>query len=211
VRFELTLPGPSCRCLLPLGYEGIGAATRCRPGSPAVRERGRSRARRPSWRPRARTWTFLIQSQACCRITPVSIGTGGAIRTRTGRGLGPRSPAIGLRPRAPPEPRTPFPGVRARCITRHACGAWSNPAGSNGYPPEPSARHSGLQATFRWSGTRDSNPHSQLGRLAPCHWANAAWWLLARSNRRPAGFQPAALPSELKSHEAQDSLDRHDI
>jgi hypothetical protein len=76
VRFELTLPGPSCRCLLPLGYEGIGAATRCRPGSPAVRERGRSRARRPSWRPRTRTWTFLIQSQACCRITPVSISCG---------------------------------------------------------------------------------------------------------------------------------------
>jgi hypothetical protein len=141
VRFELTLPGASCRCLLPLGYEGVEAATRCRPGSPAVRERGRSRARRPSWRPRARTWTFLIQSQACCRITPVSIGTGGEIRTRTHTGFEPAvSTLIGLRPRAPPEARTLFPGVRARCITRHACGASSEWPGSNGRPRAPEAR-----------------------------------------------------------------------
>ena len=34
---------------LPIGLQAHGAATRCRPGSPAVRERGRSRARRRSW------------------------------------------------------------------------------------------------------------------------------------------------------------------
>jgi hypothetical protein len=45
---------------------------------------------RHSWRPRARTWTFLIQGQACCRITPVSIGTGDASRTRMPRGLSSR-------------------------------------------------------------------------------------------------------------------------
>jgi hypothetical protein len=42
------------------------------------------------------------------------------------RGLGSRGlPVASLPHGAPPEARTPFPGVRAQCITRHACGAWS--------------------------------------------------------------------------------------
>jgi hypothetical protein len=58
-------------------------------------------------------------------VRPTGIGTGGAIRTRTAQDLSLLSAAIGLRPRAPPEARTPFPAVRAQCITRHACGAES--------------------------------------------------------------------------------------
>jgi hypothetical protein len=85
-------PQPCASTIPPRAH---GAATRCRPGSPAVRERGRSRARRPSWRPRARTWTLLIQSQACYRITPVSIGTGGATRTPIPQGLSLRPLPLG--------------------------------------------------------------------------------------------------------------------
>jgi hypothetical protein len=53
VRFERTHSHVLNVTPLPLGYEDMRAATRCRPGSPAVRERGRSRARRhascPPW------------------------------------------------------------------------------------------------------------------------------------------------------------------
>jgi hypothetical protein len=40
-------------------------------------------------------------------------------------------PVASLPRGAPPEARTPFPGVRAQCITRHACGAWSGVGESN--------------------------------------------------------------------------------
>jgi hypothetical protein len=60
-------------------------------------------------------------------VGPAGISTGGASRTRMPRGLGSRGLPVASLPRAPPEARTPFPGVRAQCITRHACGAPSGP------------------------------------------------------------------------------------
>ena len=56
-------------------------------------------------------------------VGPAGTGTGGASRTRIPRGLSSRGLPVASLPRAPPEARTPFPGVRAQCITRHACGA----------------------------------------------------------------------------------------
>jgi hypothetical protein len=58
-------------------------------------------------------------------VTPVSIEYGRRDSNAHLAELESAVSAVGLRPRTPPESRTPFPGVRARCITRHACGAWS--------------------------------------------------------------------------------------
>jgi hypothetical protein len=73
-------------------------------------------------------WTARLHPE--CGVLPVGpagIGTGGASRTRIPRGLSSRGLPVASLPRAPPEARTPFPGVRAQCITRHACGARSGP------------------------------------------------------------------------------------
>ena len=75
--------------------------------------------------------------------------------------------------RAPPEPRTLFPGVRARCITRHACSAQSP--------------------------TGELNPAHQLGRLAHHHNACEAQWFPEDSNLAPAALHAAALPDELEN------------
>lgn len=61
-RFERALPGASCQCLLPLGYEGPEPPPGADPGSPALRERGRSRARRRSCPPWIRTTTIRAQN-----------------------------------------------------------------------------------------------------------------------------------------------------
>jgi hypothetical protein len=62
----------SCWRLCLIGLRAHGAAIRCRPGSPAVRERGRSRARRRSWGTWTRTRTSVgrlpVQSRACCQL-----------------------------------------------------------------------------------------------------------------------------------------------
>jgi hypothetical protein len=121
-RFERALPGASCQCLLPLGYEGPEPPPGADPGHPlyesgAAAVRGGEAARR-GFEPR--------QPRPERGVLPVrrtGIGTGGAIRTRTAQDLSLLSAAIGLRPRAPPEARTPFPGLRVQCITCHACGA----------------------------------------------------------------------------------------
>jgi hypothetical protein len=69
---------------------------------------------------------------SCPAVSRPGIGTGDASRTRMPRGLGSRGLPVASLPRgAPPEARTPFPGVRAQCITRHACGAWSGIQESN--------------------------------------------------------------------------------
>jgi hypothetical protein len=65
---------PSTVPVYQLRHERKRAATRGRTGPSAVRRRSRSRARRRSWGTRDRTWTLLIQSQACCLITPLPIG-----------------------------------------------------------------------------------------------------------------------------------------
>jgi hypothetical protein len=124
VRLELTLPGPSCRCLLPLGYEGSEPPPGADPGHPlyesgAAAVRGGKAARR-GFEPRPPR-----PERGVLPVRRTGIGTGGAIRTRTGQDLSLLSAAIGLRPRAPPGSRSPFSGLRVQCITRHACGAQS--------------------------------------------------------------------------------------
>ena len=57
-------PCPSTR----LRHERMRAATRCRPGSSAVRRRSRSRARRQSCRSRIRTCTYMDQNHASCPV-----------------------------------------------------------------------------------------------------------------------------------------------
>jgi hypothetical protein len=70
-------------------------------------------------------------------VGPAGISTGGASRTRIPRGLSSRGLPVASLPRAPPEARTPFPGVRAQCITRHACGAQSGPPRIRTGKPSP--------------------------------------------------------------------------
>jgi hypothetical protein len=59
-----------------VGLRGRGAATRCRPGSPALRGRGRSRARRQSWPSWLRTRKLRVQGPAGLPIPPMAIGCG---------------------------------------------------------------------------------------------------------------------------------------
>lgn len=115
---------------LPVGVRAPKAATRCRPGPPAVRERGRSRARRQAAR-RGFEPRPPRPERGVLPVRRTGIGTGGAIRTGTGQDLSLLSAAIGLRPRAPPGSRSPFSGLRVQCITSHACGAWSRTGESN--------------------------------------------------------------------------------
>jgi hypothetical protein len=55
-----------------------------------------------------------------------------------------------------------------------------------------------------WCGRRDSNSHDQ-GSLPPQDSVSAnstttAWWALQDSNLRPIGYEPTALPAELRAH-----------
>ena len=52
------------------------------------------------------------------------------------------------------------------------------------------------QQFFLWSGWRESDPRSQLGKLEFCHWTTSAWSLWAGSNRRPVDYESTALPTE---------------
>ena len=123
---------PQRRASYLLGYEDMRAATRCRPGSSAVRRRSRSRARRRGWGTRARTWTLLGQNQMCCLITPFPIEYAGRdLNPQTARFELASFAGLALPARAPPEARTPFPGLRVRCITRHACGAQKSRTGES--------------------------------------------------------------------------------
>lgn len=76
-------------------------------------------------------------------------------RTAAGQGFEPRlagsGPAVlpvrrsGIAVRAPPGTRTPFPGLRVQCITRHACGAQRSRVDHRGLEPRTSClrhRHS---------------------------------------------------------------------
>jgi hypothetical protein len=129
VRFERTLPSASCWCLLPLGYEDIRAATRCRSGSPALRGRGRSRARRQSYQGWNRTSVLLIQSQGgmpathlvsreAIRFTVRAAG----VEPAPGRGLGSMplrwaTPACAARA-SNPVPRIKSPLHHPSCLRR---------------------------------------------------------------------------------------------
>src|ERR1700683_5805128 len=76
----------TARLLMPvppaIWLRGLRAATRCRPGPPAVRERGRSRARRQAAR-RGFEPRPPRPERGVLPVRRTGIGTGGAIRTRT--------------------------------------------------------------------------------------------------------------------------------
>ena len=96
------------------GDEDIGAAVRCRSGPPALRGRGRSRARRHGFRGWARTSEGRGQGPAGDADAPPGTGTGDASRTRTPRGLSSRGlPVASLPHGAPPGPRTPYPWIKS--------------------------------------------------------------------------------------------------
>ena len=67
---------------------------------------------------------LLIQSQACCRITPFPIGAGGGSRTRTSswahQVLSLARLPVTPRPRAPPGIRTPSPPIKSRVLHRYS-------------------------------------------------------------------------------------------
>jgi hypothetical protein len=67
---------PSTKPVFLFAARAHGAATRCRPGSPAVRKRGRSRARRRSWPSSPRTRKLRVQSPADLPILPMAIKCG---------------------------------------------------------------------------------------------------------------------------------------
>jgi hypothetical protein len=176
VRFERTLPSSSCWCLLPLGYEDSGAAVRCRSGPPALRRRGRSRARRRGFRGWTRTSDGRGQGPAGDPNAPPGTGAGGEIRTLTQPGLS--RPGIPVPCHARIVRRQGLepclPGLRVQCFTRIARGAPS--------------------------GMQESDPHSQAwmtGTLNHC--VNAAEWFPEGSNLAPADLHSAALPDELEN------------
>ncbi len=119
------------------------AAVRCRTEPLALRRRGRSRARRHSWPPWSRTRKFRGQGPAGLPIPSVAIEYERRDSNRHCADFGAYLCQLELRPRAPPGSRTPFPGLRVRCITSHACGAQrrrreSNPRDQGGSPaPKP--------------------------------------------------------------------------
>jgi hypothetical protein len=106
-------------------------------------------------------------------VRRTGIGTGGAIRTRTGQDLSLLSAAIGLRPCAPPGSRTPFPWIKSPvhhplCLRR-------------------SERIAGIEPAFSaWRAA--ALPLSYI-RVVPAGIEPAS-----------AGFQPAANPSQLENH-----------
>jgi hypothetical protein len=76
-----------------------------------------------------------------------------------------RYPRFPSRPRAPPEARTPFSGLRVRCITRHACGAERTMVGKQGLEPRPlGPGPSALILTPHPGGP----PRIRTGKPSPC-------------------------------------------
>src|SRR5450759_82398 len=102
-RFELALPTTSPSCLLPLGLRGLGAATRCRPGPPALRGRGHKPcATAQQLGNQDSNLDRQLQRLPCCQLHHSPSSTGGGIRTRTPRGLSSRGLPVASLPRAPP-------------------------------------------------------------------------------------------------------------
>jgi hypothetical protein len=58
-----------------LVYEDMEPPPGVEPGLPPYGGRAASRAQRLGWGTRARTWTLLLQRQACCLVTPLPIDT----------------------------------------------------------------------------------------------------------------------------------------
>jgi hypothetical protein len=58
-----------------------------------------------------------------------------------------------------------------------------------------------------WTVLRDLNPPVQLGRLMPGHSAKHGWSYRLDSNQRPAAYDAAALPTELRQQIKSSRLD----
>jgi hypothetical protein len=125
VRFERTLPVPHTGASCQLGYEDIGAAVRCRPGPPALRGRGRSRARRHGFRGWARTSEGRGQGPAGDTDAPPGTGTGGEIRTLKQPGLSRLGIPSSRHARVPPRGLEPLHSrVRIWCPASRAQAAY---------------------------------------------------------------------------------------
>jgi hypothetical protein len=134
-----TLPSNWCNSTLRV-YRSATSTRSLRPGSnglplPYGGSSLPGELRRRGCRARTRTSIHWVRA-SCPAVRRPGIGAGDASRTRMPRGLGSRGLPVASLPRgAPPEARTPFPGVRAQCITRHACGARSGIQESNLHSP----------------------------------------------------------------------------
>jgi hypothetical protein len=115
----------------------MGAAVRCRSGPPALRVRGRSRARRQSFRGWARTSEGRGQGPAGDADAPPGTGTGGEIRTLKQPGLG----RLGI-PRFPSRPRRAPPGARTPY-------RWIKSPVPHPYGSRRGERHAGVEPAFR--------------------------------------------------------------
>ena len=208
-----------------VGLRGHGVATRCRPGSPALRGRGRSRARRQSWPSWHRTRKLQVQSPAGLPDSPMAIGAEGGSRTRRPRGLSSRGMPVPFTPawcatrdlnpdrhrlracrsaielaapRADGGSRTRVASLEGWCL--HAV----RPRPHGGSPlNRPGPR--GLQPRVipisprnLKSGPPESNrvsPESESGRLPSSSIPRT--WTTADSNRAPPACKAGALPDEL--------------
>jgi hypothetical protein len=171
--FEPAASGISSQPLCHVGVRAPGAATRCRPGV--------TRCTRAGPQPCAAARLPAVDSnhdhprseRGVLPVRRTGIGTGGAIRTRAGQGLSLPSPAIGLRPRAPPGSRTPCPPGKSRVL--HL------------YSSRRSKRIAGIEpASSAWRAA--ALPLSYI-RVVP-----------AGTEPASAGFRPAANPSQLENH-----------
>jgi hypothetical protein len=201
VRFERTLPathaGASCR----LGYEDIGAAVRCRPGPPALRGRGRSRARRHGFRGWARTSEVRGQGPAGDTDAPPGIAAPAArhVPNRWQVPLAPSGQAAYFRAEGGSRTRSRrvlSPPGQPIAFTS----AWCAARGSNsvlrikGPVHHPSClrraeRHAGVEPCITGVGGRHTD-----------RCVNAAPWFPEDSNLVPAALHAAALPGELENH-----------
>jgi hypothetical protein len=170
---------------LPVGVRARGAATRCRPGSPALRGRGRSRAQRLGWDTRLRTWILRVQGPAGLPVPPYPIGAGGGSRTRTSS----CSPSFEL-------------GAAAYYATPACAARESNPVSPiksrvlHRYSPRRAEPHAGIKPAFlAWKA---STLAIVLVRRGDSGWDRTSGLL---------GFNRALVPTELQSHQSgwQDS------
>jgi hypothetical protein len=116
---------------LPVGVRARGAATRCRPGSPALRGRGRSRAQRLGWDTRLRTWTLRVQGPAGLPIPPYPIeyerrdSNPHQARFELAASASWATPACAARE------SNPVPPIKSRVLHRYSSQRWSRDDGGD--------------------------------------------------------------------------------
>jgi hypothetical protein len=116
-----------------LGYEDIRAAVRCRSGPPALRGRGRSRARRRGCPPWIRTTTARAQNAVSCQLDQRALVREAGLAPAR-RGVWAREVCLPSLPRAPPGTRTPFSWIKSPVL--------------HPYSSRRAERHAGLEPAF---------------------------------------------------------------